>query len=543
MKFNFKKAIFCLVAMLPFCVGGQVCDWSVFDDLNMPHSTIGDDVAASECESQSFILADDCLYMYAHWMFHAGSAHYVRYEQRSDTLFIHHGDKTCTSVRAMYDLNLVLSNRELDNYVVVSSVSDCSGEQKADTLIVSKTIQADSGQLVGICWVNKDTIQVPPYYSDADRYRRIDIADNRLTYDAIETMCVGGLRYYFYEESSDTLFIMHGDDVYTSSNGIGNYKVHFEVDGCLQDQYTVVFFAGGNGRDTSHSPSYWWYRYHQSPNYSDNDNLILQIANNHLPDCDFIHQFSLDITDVISMYADDKAFYLHTENVMYVVSREGEMLSSESSKVKYGCFENGVLYTHTETDDCILTQQGDVLLQVVPGESNQARMLGARCMCIKDGVFYWHIGHRDNGGRSDCFYQVTKDGAYTHLGYWDGIVRGLVKTDDGLLLLTSTDLSFIPQDIVENQCISQSVINENSLPLPDLKFVGLVLNENGAYAWSNADHRMYLIPQSFLMQMVTSICLPLEADGYPLFYDLLGRPTSHPTRGIYIQNGRKVWVE
>ena len=28
----------------------------------------------------------------------------------------------------------------------------------------------------------------------------------------------------------------------------------------------------------------------------------------------------------------------------------------------------------------------------------------------------------------------------------------------------------------------------------------------------------------------------------PLFYDLLGRPTSHPTPGIYIQNGRKVMM-
>ena len=30
---------------------------------------------------------------------------------------------------------------------------------------------------------------------------------------------------------------------------------------------------------------------------------------------------------------------------------------------------------------------------------------------------------------------------------------------------------------------------------------------------------------------------------YDIYYDLLGRPVALPTRGIYIQNGRKVWVE
>lgn len=255
-----------------------------------------------------------------------------------------------------------------------------------------------------------------------------------------------------------------------------------------------------------------------------------------------IPQFSLDIKDVISMYADDKAFYLHTENMMYVVSREGEILSSESSKVQYGCFENGVLYTHTEADDCILTQKGDTLLQLVSGESNRARMLSARCMCMKDGVFYWHMGHRDNGGRSDCFYQVTKDGTYTQLGFWNGIVRGLAKTDDGLLILRQSHLCFIPQYIVENKGISQEIIEAASCQLPELKPVGFMLGEDGAYTWSNAEHKMYLISMPFITQTITSISSPHVADDTLLFYDLQGRPTSHPTPGIYIQNGRKVMV-
>jgi hypothetical protein len=27
-----------------------------------------------------------------------------------------------------------------------------------------------------------------------------------------------------------------------------------------------------------------------------------------------------------------------------------------------------------------------------------------------------------------------------------------------------------------------------------------------------------------------------------VFYDLTGHPISHPSKGIYIQNGKKVWV-
>ena len=36
--------------------------------------------------------------------------------------------------------------------------------------------------------------------------------------------------------------------------------------------------------------------------------------------------------------------------------------------------------------------------------------------------------------------------------------------------------------------------------------------------------------------------LPLKISNTSPFYDLLGRPVSHPTSGIYIQNGKKVWV-
>lgn len=262
-------------------------------------------------------------------------------------------------------------------------------------------------------------------------------------------------------------------------------------------------------------------------------------------DCEFISKFSLDIKEVISMYADNTAFYLHTENVLYVVSRdEGKILSSDSSKVKYGCFENGVLYTHTETEDGILNQYGDTILRLVPGDNNRGKILSARCMCVKKGIFYWYMGHRNHGGRSDCFYQVTKEGTYTHLGFWNGGVKGMAVKDDYLLVLRRADtnyLSLISKDIVDNQKITSHIIEDNSQTLPNLNLVGLVLEEEGAYTWSNTDQTMYVIPQPFITKIATFIHSKRMADNL-LYYDLLGRPVSHPTSGIYIQNGKKVMV-
>ena len=43
---------------------------------------------------------------------------------------------------------------------------------------------------------------------------------------------------------------------------------------------------------------------------------------------------------------------------------------------------------------------------------------------------------------------------------------------------------------------------------------------------------------------VESFISPIKDDGNSTpYYDLMGRPVAHPTRGIYIKDGRKVLIE
>ena len=70
--------------------------------------------------------------------------------------------------------------------------------------------------------------------------------------------------------------------------------------------------------------------------------------------------FSADLTDVVSMYADESAenFYLHTESTKYTFSKEGEIISEEPSKAVWACWEDGVMYSYTKGDAFFLTQKG-----------------------------------------------------------------------------------------------------------------------------------------------------------------------------------------
>ena len=65
---------------------------------------------------------------------------------------------------------------------------------------------------------------------------------------------------------------------------------------------------------------------------------------------------------------------------------------------------------------------------------------------------------------------------------------------------------------------------------------------NGSNAWWGADHfQLTYVGQN---EQLTGIVVPEpvkpEAN---VFYDLQGRRVLHPQRGIYICNGRKVWVK
>ena len=262
--------------------------------------------------------------------------------------------------------------------------------------------------------------------------------------------------------------------------------------------------------------------------------------------------FTADIRNVITMYAapDAQTFYLHTEDSLYTVSRDGQILSITPSKVKYGCCEDSVLYLHEEYDQYLLTQSGDTILR-----NDQALLRGgwlnlARFMCRKDGVFYWWRGvqtSRDRGDRASCFIKVTDDGnAAEDMGGWNNPISGILVTDDMLFVIlpwsiTGVTFSFSP---LSNK--NFGVFYDNKFVLEDFDDpIGLVCIGDWLYIWSNShgDQTMYTLPRSYLVEMATGIQSHYVDGGPSPLFDLQGRPVTQPQTGIYIQDGKKILIE
>lgn len=255
--------------------------------------------------------------------------------------------------------------------------------------------------------------------------------------------------------------------------------------------------------------------------------------------------FTADIKNVITMYAapDAQTFYLHTEDSLYTVSRDGQILSIVPSKVKYGCCEDSILYIHQELDNLILTQTGDTVFYAPRPEPGTGGDIGwltvARFMCCKDGVFYWYRGvsnTRQGGSRSTCFYAIPKDGEPKNICWWNGPFSGCVIVDDWFVFIQNRGFRFLYlPDPHYDDIRTLHQVDEFKDP------AGLVSYGEELYTWSNDRHAMLVFPRSYLREMATNIDkLQVEPqDSSPLF-DLQGRPVDVSQPGIFIQNGKKI---
>ena len=267
--------------------------------------------------------------------------------------------------------------------------------------------------------------------------------------------------------------------------------------------------------------------------------------------------FTADIRNVITMYAapDAQTFYLHTEDSLYTVSREGQILSITPSKVKYGCCEDSVLYIHEEYDNYLLTQAGDTVFYAPYQDPNKPGYLGpspawlvvGRFMCCKDGVFYWWRGvhtTRDRGDRASCFIRVTNDGnAAEDIGGWPNPISGIMVTDDLLFVI-------LPWSVLGVTFSFSPLSNKNFGVFYDNKFVldefddpiGLACIGDWLYIWSDEDQTMYTLPRSYLVKMATGLHSHYVDDGPSPLYDLQGRPADDNQSGICIKNGEKILI-
>ena len=255
--------------------------------------------------------------------------------------------------------------------------------------------------------------------------------------------------------------------------------------------------------------------------------------------------FTADIRNVITMYAapDAQTFYLHTEDSLYTVSRDGQILSIVPSKVKYGCCEDSVLYIHEEYDNHLLTQSGDTILgqSQYPHVNYSGWLSNARFMCRKDGVFYWYRGVtkvRQGGSRSTCFYAVSENGAPENICWWNGPFSGCAIIDDWFVMLQNGGfrLLYLPDpDYDDLRTLHRS--DEFYDP------IGLVSYDDELYTWSNDRHCMLVFPRSYLVEMATGIQNHYVDDKPSPLYDLQGRPVTQPQTGIYVQSGKKILIK
>ena len=255
--------------------------------------------------------------------------------------------------------------------------------------------------------------------------------------------------------------------------------------------------------------------------------------------------FSADVKDVVSMYCDENAetFYLHTESTKYVVSKEGEVLSEEPSKPLWACWEDGVMYTHAEGEQCILNQKGDTIVNIENARSAYYLTV-AKPMCYKDGVFYWW-SWAGISSKSTGFYSFNKDKEMpSYIMTCLSQCVGLVVMDNNRVLCTFN---------VEDGAVYSLFFNNergwdwesNFQDLFGLKaVVGLALVENSFYVWSDDTQTMYTFPKSYFGG-VTGVQTPIiEAEKeFSGFFTLDGRPVDGTQKGILIRNGKKVLVK
>ena len=266
--------------------------------------------------------------------------------------------------------------------------------------------------------------------------------------------------------------------------------------------------------------------------------------------------FTADIRNVITMYAapDAQTFYLHTEDSLYTVSRDGQILSIVPSRVKYGCCEDSVLYIHEEYDNYLLTQAGDTVFYAPYQDQNTGYgpspswLVNARFMCRKDGVFYWWKGIRSDrytGDRGSCYYAVTEDGQCERIDYSVNGNLGITIIDNWLFIsrqLGTDGILFGFSPISEFS--THDLLGKNTIKFTEFKYaIGLECVGDWLYIWSNGYQTMYTLPRSYLVEMATGIQNHYVDDEPSPLFDLQGRPVTQPQTGIYIHDGKKILIE
>ena len=259
----------------------------------------------------------------------------------------------------------------------------------------------------------------------------------------------------------------------------------------------------------------------------------------------FTPLFSFDRSDIVSMYSDEAAerFYLHSTDSLFVLSADGTIQSAEPSELMYGCSYKGKIYRHVSQGDAIIDEKGDTVIQFVYdsnlGGPSFLAAISSLFACNDKGFYMAH----SRGSRSDQFVLANKEGVHFAC-YVDCpmLLNGVAISNDTIYAIGEV-VDASTESAKDDSWLLKYPLQEAHLEgFPELldrsnrSVVGLTIVGDSFITWSNADKCMYRITKS--TTGITDVIQEPQATSP--YYDLLGRPVSHLTTGIYIRNGRKV---
>ena len=220
-------------------------------------------------------------------------------------------------------------------------------------------------------------------------------------------------------------------------------------------------------------------------------------------------------------------------------------MSTEPSDAYYGCCYKEKIYRHAYDSDAIIDEKGDTAIHFVYNVFlSEPSQLAVHCAVFTCDGANFYMAH-SRGSRSSRFILANSDEVifmcYIDCSY---IVKGVSISNDTLYAIGEEEI-FPTTNPGGGIWLMKYPLNDPHLEdcqrMDDLNrdVVGLMVIDNSFITWSNADKCMYRITPSTTGVQNVSQDVPAGSSTY----DLLGRTVALPTRGIYIQNGRKVWVE
>lgn len=239
--------------------------------------------------------------------------------------------------------------------------------------------------------------------------------------------------------------------------------------------------------------------------------------------------FSLPGVVAKSMYSNPSldTFFIHSQDTLYIVKRDGTVISKDSSDIIYGSFEGENMYYlkkgyNKETnikEDLIVNQFGDTLYSFsAPPTYYQRKLLAVN----KDTFF---IDHDLTGTRStDKIYQIINN---DYIFYANGKPRAngiffynnkLYCIDQYYLIMSYDYYKYGPGDISHPTTwdIIFTFPNHNSTK----HIIGLVIKDETFYTYYNGTNQLLMIEK----QQINSVqeITDSESDGNPVYYGIDG---------------------